>query len=168
MDDDGERWDAAQEGAELLRDGDAEAAVLELERVLEDDPENAYAYFFLGNAHFEAGRLEKALKGFVMALERSPTYVGAMVNAGHTLRLMGKTREALRMGRAVLERDKRDPDGLHLMALTHYARGDGAAAMDYLERFLATGPEVEVAQEAQGLLQVLRGEIVEEDETELN
>jgi cytochrome c-type biogenesis protein CcmH/NrfG len=168
MDDDGERWDAAQEGAELLRDGDAEAAVLELERVLKDDPENAYAYFFLGNAHFEAGRLEKALKGFVMALERSPTYVGAMVNAGHTLRLMGKTREALRMGRAVLERDKRDPDGLHLMALTHYARGDGAAAMDYLERFLATGPEVEVAQEAQGLLQVLRGEIVEEDETELN
>jgi hypothetical protein len=65
--------------------------------------------------------------------------------------------QALRMGQQVLGRDKNDPDGLHLMALVHYARGDEAAAKGYLTRFLETGPEVEVAQEARGLLEILLG-----------
>ncbi|MEZ4340732.1 MAG: tetratricopeptide repeat protein [Sandaracinaceae bacterium] len=75
-----------------------------------------------------------------------------MVHLGHTLRLLGRYDQALRMGQQVLARDKHDADALYLMALTHYAVGDEAAAKAYLERFLATNPEVEVAQEATGLL----------------
>ena len=41
------------------------------------------------------------------------------------------------------------------MGLTHYARGEAAAAKRYLERFLDSKPEVEAAQEARGLLQIL-------------
>src|SRR5262245_56141030 len=129
---DAERWDAAQEGAELVREGEIDAAIAELERVIEGDADNAYAYFFLGAAHFEVGHFEKAMKAYVLALDRAPDYLGAMVSLGHTLRMLGRYDQALRMGRAVLERDANDADALYLMGLTHYARGDEAAAASYL------------------------------------
>ncbi|MGE0788736.1 MAG: tetratricopeptide repeat protein [Sandaracinaceae bacterium] len=151
------RWDAAQEGAELLTEGEPQLAIDELERVLEDDPDNEYAYFFLGNAHFELSQLDKAMKAYVLALERAPEYVGAMVALGHTLRLLGRHEQALRMGHQVLARDKDDTDALYLMGLSHYARGESAAAVRYLERFLQSGPEIETAQEVHGLLEILRG-----------
>ncbi|MBZ0120967.1 MAG: tetratricopeptide repeat protein [Sandaracinaceae bacterium] len=163
-----DRWDAAQEGAERLREGDVEGAVAELERVIADDPDNEYAYNFLGAAHFEAGRLDKAMKAYVVALEKAPTYLGAMVGLGHVLRLMGRYEQALRMGREVLARDPKDADGLYLMGLTHYARGEERAAIDYLERFLETRPEIEVAQEAHGLLQILRGQAQPLEEDDVN
>ena len=53
-----DRWDAAQEGAELLREGENDHAVEELERVAAVDPNNEYAFFFLGSAHFEKGRFD--------------------------------------------------------------------------------------------------------------
>jgi tetratricopeptide (TPR) repeat protein len=163
-----ERWDAAQEGAELLREGEAELAVEELLRVIANDADNEYAYFFLGSAHFEKGRFEKAMKAYMRALEIAPSYLGAMVHLGHSLRMMGKHAEALRVGREALKRSPEDADAIHLVALAHYARGEGAAAAHYLERFLALRPELEAAQEAEGLLQVLRGEVARPDERDLN
>ena len=56
------RWEAAQEGAELLREGERDAAIAELERVVTEQPENEYAFHFLGAAHYEAGSFMKAMK----------------------------------------------------------------------------------------------------------
>jgi tetratricopeptide (TPR) repeat protein len=159
IDGDGERWEAAQEGAERVREGDLDGAIEELERVVAEDPGNPYAFFFLGSAHFEKGNFEKAMKAYVVALDRAPDYLGAMVHLGHTLRMLGRYDQALRMGREVLSRDANDAEALHLMGLTHYARGDEAAAAGYLRRFLDTRPELEVAQEARGLLEILEGRI---------
>lgn len=157
-----EQWDDAQEGAELLREGELDAAITELERVIEADASNAYAHYFLGGAHFEKGSFDKAMKAYVLALDRAPGYIGAMVALGHTLRMLGRYDQALRMGREVLARKPDDGDALHLMGLVHYARGEEAAAANYLRRFLETRPELEVAQEARGLLEILEGNVVEE------
>ena len=53
------------------------------------------------------------------------------------------------------------------MGLAHYSMGDTAAALGYLTRFLNTRPEIEVALEVEGLIEILRGEVQalpEEDE----
>lgn len=154
-DESGERWDAAQEGAELLREGEVDAAIAELERVVTEDPANEYAFFFLGSAHFEKGRFDKATKAYLEALRIAPGYTGALVSLGHALRMSNRLTEALKVGHQILGRDPGDAEGLHLMGLTHYARGEAAAAKRYLERFLDAKPEVEAAQEARGLLQIL-------------
>jgi tetratricopeptide (TPR) repeat protein len=154
-----EKWEAAQEGAELLREGELDAAIVELERVIDGDPANEYAFFFLGSAHFEKNAFEKALKAYLKALEIAPAYLGAMVSLGHTLRMLGRHQEAIRVARQILARAPEDGDALHLLGLSHYARGERAAAAQYLERYLATRPELEAANEIQGLLQVLRGEV---------
>lgn len=153
-------WEAAQEGAELIAEGRYDEAVVELERLIERQPDNEHAHFFLGCAHFERGRYARALPAYVKALELAPGYVGAMLHLGHTLRMLGRHEQAIRLGAHVLTLRREDPDALYLLGACHFARGDEAAATAHLERFLATHPEVEAATEAHGMLQVLRGEIV--------
>src|SRR5690349_9997161 len=104
----------------------------------------------------------KAMKAYLRAIELAPEYTGAMVGLGHTLRMLGRLDDAIKSGREVLRHEghKEDPDALWLLALAYYARGDEALARTSIERFLETRPEAELALEAQGLLQVLRGEVV--------
>lgn len=154
------RWEAAEEGIELLRAGDTEQAIDELLRVVRDDPENEYAYHFLGHAYFEKEAFPEALKSYVEALRLAPDYVGAMVGAGQTLRMMGEYDRAIRLGRRILEGRQDDPDALFLVGAAHFQKGENQAAKQYLERFLETGPELEVALEVEGMLQVVRGEVL--------
>lgn len=159
MSEDNDRWGSVEEGIELLAIGERDAAILELLRVAEAEPDNEYAHFFLGNAYFEGGTFDAALKCYVRALALAADYIGAMIGAGQALRMMGEHGRALRMGREVLARRKDDPDALFLLGAVHFQRGEGAAAKGFLERFLKTDPEVEVALEVEGMLQVLRGEV---------
>lgn len=156
---DEQRWDSAQEGAELVGEGEHEAAVAELKARIVEDPDNPYAYFFLGAALYEQGDLLASLKAYLKCVELSPEYLGALINMARTLYALGRHEEALRVGRQVLLKNKYDPDALHLMGSCHFARGEGAAAELYLQKFLETNPEVEVAVEVEGMLQVLRGDV---------
>ncbi len=156
MSENDEHWDAAQEGAELIAEGECERAVAVLVVLLREQPGNEHGYYYLGAAHYELGDYTKALKAYVTALELAPSYVGAMVHAGHTLRMLGRYVEAIRMGQQVLARAPGDPDALFLIGTCCFARGDDAKAKDYLERYLHTNPELEVATEVEGMLQVLR------------
>lgn len=158
------RWDAVEEGVELLREGSVGDAVAELLTVSQSDPNNEYAFNYLGAAYFQQQEWERSLKAYLTALDRSPGYLGAMIGAGHTLRMMGELDKAIRMGKQALLKQKQDQDALYLLGLAHYQRGDKAAAIDYFERFLLTQPEAEVRIEVQGLLQIVRGEVVPLDE----
>lgn len=152
-------WDAAQDGAERLADGDVTGAIEVLEVLATAQPDNTYAFFYLGSAHFEQADYAKALKAYVRALEIAPDYLGAMVNAGHTLRMLGRHQEAIRMAQQVLARAPQDSDALYLIGVCCFARGDDARAAEYLNRFLHTNPEIEVAQEVEGMLQLLRDRV---------
>jgi len=159
MDDQDDGWDAAQEGAELIAEGNPQEAVRVLSALVQAQPNNEHAFFFLGAAYYEQTHYEQALVAYVKALEAKPLFVGAMIGAGHCLRMLNRHTQAIRMGHEVLKRDKDDSDALFLLGASHFARDDAAAAIDYLERFLNTRPEAEVATEARGMLQIMRGEI---------
>lgn len=154
-----QRWEAAEEGSELLGEGRTDEAIASLTQVIEADPANEYAYYFLGQAYYEHQDYERALKAYVKALELQPGYLGAMVAAGHTLRMMGRHHQALRMAKQAEAKAKDDPDVLYLLGVIHFHRGDNDAAARHLARFLETQPELEVALEVEGMLQVVRGEV---------
>jgi tetratricopeptide (TPR) repeat protein len=158
-----EHWEAAQEGAELIAEGDPERARVALEALARAQPENEYAYFFLGAAHYELGRFDKALAAYVKALEIAPGYAGAMINTGHTLRMLGRYEQAIRMGQQVLARDEHDPDALFLLGAAHFAQGDGAEAEHYLNRLLETRPGPELQTEISSMLEALRGSAVPDE-----
>ena len=145
---------------ELLHDGRLDEAIDELLRVAREDPKNEYAFHFLGHAYFEKEAYREALKAYVEALSLAPEYVGAMIGAGQTLRMMGEYDRAIRMGQRVLQKDDADGDALFLVGATHFQKGENQAAKRYLERFLETSPELEIALEVEGMLQVIRGEVL--------
>jgi len=151
-----ERWTAVEEGIELLQIGQLEEALAELSAVAERNPENEYAHYFLGQSYFELEDFARALKCYVRALEIVPKYVGAMLGAGHSLRMLGDHGKALRMAQHVLRLKKDDPDALYLAGVLHFQRDEKPQARTMLERFLQTNPEVEVALEVEGMLSTLR------------
>ena len=73
-----ERWEAAEEGMELLHAGEIEQAIDELLRVAQENPQNEYAFHFLGHAYFHKEAFPEALKSYVEALKLAPDYAGAM------------------------------------------------------------------------------------------
>lgn len=163
-DDEAERdrafWAAAEEGAELMSEGEHAAAIEELSRVVLVQPKNHYALFFLGSALLEERESARALKAFLGALALKPDYPGALIGAGWALHALGRFREGIRVGRQVLDKSKNDSDALYLCGLCHYALGDAAQALSYLQRFVDTRPEIEVALEADAIMKILRGEAV--------
>ncbi len=153
---DAEKWSEVEEGIELLQIGEREEAVNELLKVATAHPANEYAHFFLGNAYYERETYPQALKCFVTTLSIAPKHLGAMIGAGQSLRMLGEHEKALRMGRQVLGLRKDDPDALFLVGAVHFQRGEEHAAKLHLERFLHTNPEIEIALEVEGMLQMLR------------
>lgn len=160
------RWDEVEEAVEMLTVGELDEALAALLAVVEQSPDNELAHYYLGNAYFEKEAYEEALKRYVRALELAPRFVAAMVGAGQTLRFLGQHDKALRIAREALAVNANDPDALYLAGCVCFQRGEKHQSSVYLQRFLDTAPEIEIALEVQGMLRVLRGEVdpaVDED-----
>jgi tetratricopeptide (TPR) repeat protein len=145
-------WEAVEEATELLHEERFREAMVSLRNVITRDAKNSYAYYFLGIAFFEVGELEPSRDAYRACLAIAPKHLGARVALTHVLRQMGDLREALKDGLAALSQAPGDPDALHAIGLVYLARGDDAAARRYLEAFLETKPEFEVATEVRAIL----------------
>ena len=154
------RWDAVEEASELLQEGEVQRAIAALQSVVDTDPANPYAHHFLGHGYFEQEDFSRALAGYVRALELAPGYPGAMIGAGQSLRMMGEFERAIRMGKEVLRVRKDDADALYLLGAVYFQRGENKLAHGFLQRFLETDPDIEVAMEVEGMMQVIRGEVL--------
>jgi Flp pilus assembly protein TadD len=154
---DAARWEAVEEATELLHEERFHEALRELGRVLRLDPQNGYAYYFLGIGLFEVGEIEPARDAYTACVKIAPAHMGARVALCHVLRILGDVRGAIREGMAALSRVPGDPDALHAVGLAYHARGDDGATRKYLEAFLETRPELEVALETEALLDSLGG-----------
>jgi Flp pilus assembly protein TadD len=151
---DAAHWSAVEEATELLHEERFREAMEELRRVLHADAGNPYAYYFLGIAFFEVGEMEPARDAYAACIKLAPGHLGARVALCHVLRILGDPKAAIKEGLAALSRAPGDPDVLHAVGLAYHAYGDDAAAKKYLEAFLATNPEFEVALEVRSLLAV--------------
>jgi len=154
---DREHWAAVEDATELLHEERYREAMVELREVLKKDAKNPYAYYFLGISFFEVGELEAARDAYAACLKLAPAHLGARVALCHVLRMTGDLRGAVREGLAALSQAPGDGDALYAVGLAYHARGDEAAARKYLEAFLATNPEFEVAVETRGLLGAMAG-----------
>jgi Flp pilus assembly protein TadD len=154
---DRDHWTAVEEATELLHEERYREALIELRRVLEADPKNPYAYFFLGVAFFEVGEVEAARDAYEACLKLAPKHLGARVSLTHVRRALGDIRGAIREGMTALSMAPGDGDALYALGLAHQARGDTVAARRAFEAFLGTNPEFEVAVEVKGMLAEMPG-----------
>lgn len=149
---DAAHWDEVEEATELLNEHKWQEALYALRDVIKTNPQNSYAFFFLGHALYELGQLEPARDAYRAAVRLSPTYLGARVALSQTLRMLGDARGAIAEGEAALRQAPDDADSLFALGMAHAYRGDKEAARRYLYRFLDSRPEFEAAQEARSVL----------------
>ncbi len=152
---DSRHWEAIEEAAEILQEGNFEGALLELKRVLFEDSQNPYAFNLLGTALWELDRLEPARDAFKAATLVSPTFLGARVSLSHVHRRLKELEEAEQAARTALTYFPRDGEAMHALGLALAARGKRGEARKSLEGYLATNPEFEAATEVRGVLEML-------------
>ena len=157
MDRDAAHWAAVEEATELLHEERFREALEVLRNVLRDDPQNPYAFFFLGQGLYEVGELQASRDAYRAALRLAPEHLGARVSLTHVLRKLGETRDAVSEGQVALEQAPTDGDVLYALGLAYLARGDNVSARRHLEAFLRAKPELETRIEVEGLLQSMDG-----------
>jgi Flp pilus assembly protein TadD len=155
MDRDAAHWAAVEEATELLHEERFKEALESLRGVLQADPENPYAYFFLGQVLYEVGELEPSRDAYRAALKFAPQHLGARVALTHVLRKLGQTRDAVSEGLVALEQAPTDGEVLYALGLAYLSRGDNVAARRHLEAFLRAKPELETRLEVEGILAAL-------------
>ena len=148
-------WDAVEEATELLQMEQVPMAMLLLRDVIKEQPNNPYAYNYLGVAFFEIKNLEGARDAYRAAVRLSPEYLGARVALSHTLRLMGDLDGALREAREALRRSPKDADALYAAGMANAAKGNRGEAKKQLEGFLGGNPEFEAQTEVRQILAML-------------
>jgi len=151
-DDDKAYWDAVEEATELLHEERFREALALLRDIVKSTPQNPYAYYFMGIGLYEVGELEPARDAYRACLRVAPEHLGARIALSHVLRQLGDAKEAIKEGMAALTQKPGDAEALHAVGLAYLERGDDVAARKYLEAFLATGPELEVAVEVRAIL----------------
>jgi len=152
---DAARWEAVEEATELLMEGAQAQALTALRDVLEADPQNSYAFFYLGTALFEMGQHGPSRDAYRAAVRLSPNYLGARVGLSQSLRKLGEPEAALDQAEEALRRFPDDGDALYAAATCLAAMGRVKRAIEVFRRFLETGPEVESQIETQGILDTL-------------
>lgn len=152
---DAAHWSAVEEATELLIEERYMDALLELRDVIKKDPQNPYAYHYLGVALFETAQHGPARDAYRAALRLAPSYLGARVGLSHALRTLGDADGALREAQEALRRFPKDADALHAAGLAYAARGNKRLAREHLTRYLDAGPEVESALEVRQILEML-------------
>jgi Flp pilus assembly protein TadD len=152
---DAEHWSAVEEATEVLLDGDPKQALVLLRGVLEADPKNPYALHYTGVAMFELKKYEPARDAYRAAVTMAPNYLAARVGLSQSLRMAGDASGAYVAAEEALERFPDDPELLYAGGLALAALGRRKKARAMLQRFLASGPELEAQLEARGVIEML-------------
>ncbi|MBI4702712.1 MAG: tetratricopeptide repeat protein [Deltaproteobacteria bacterium] len=152
---DAKHWEAVEEVAELLRDGQYEEALRALRHAIREDPENPYAYNQLGSALLDLGQLDPAADAFAAALQLAPRFLAARVGLSHALRLHGELDGAVAQAEQALRQFPGDADALRVAGLAHAASGQLDEARQRLGAYLGTDPELGSQPELRAVLAML-------------
>src|ERR1700760_94010 len=129
-------WEAVEEATELIVERRFPDALLALRDVIKAQPNNPYAYHYLGAAFFEVGQREAARDAYTAAVRLAPDYLGARVALSNVLRMLGDAKGAIAQAKEALRRFPKDGDALHAAGLAHAAHGDRKVARQHLQGFL--------------------------------
>lgn len=149
------QWAAVEEASELILEDRYPEAMLLLRDVIKAQPNNAYAYFWLGVAFFETKQLVPARDAYRAAIRVSPSYLGARVSLSHVLRQLGDLQGALAQATEALRRFPKDGEAMHAAGLVNAAMGKRGAAKKQLQGFLDSKPEFEAQTEVRQVLEML-------------
>jgi tetratricopeptide (TPR) repeat protein len=124
----------------LWRAGQRAEAIQTLQRLVETLPDNADAWFNLGNFYRAERRLDDAVAAFKRAATMRPDNAEPWINLGYVLAQQGNFAEAERELREAITRHPGEPDLLVNLAQVQRATRRWSDALASLDRCLALSP----------------------------
>lgn len=149
-----------QMGVTYLEQRNLPAAMRELTKAKELDPENPAIDMTLGLAYQKRGDLDKAEEYLRMAVRKKPDYAEAHNNLGNLLSLQGKSKEAIReYEKAVATVTYSTPEYAYYNMGREYARlKDLPKAEEMYQRAIALKPSFGEAYRELAMIQSEKGE----------
>lgn len=145
---------------QLLSAGEFDQAIMEIERVLESNPDLAMGHYFLGNAYGNKEQYDKAIAAYTQAIRLDSQYAEAYANRGFSYAIMGQYDQALPDLSKAIEIGISEPGSnaftYFLRGAVYAEKGEREKAVSDLERALELGLDPNLKQNAESLLDELR------------
>jgi len=122
--------------------GNADSAYVWAERMIKDNPDNAWGYFYMGSAWLFRDSTEKSIQCYQKAMELSP---GLMINRyrlAHTFMNTGKYDEAIKVLEKILISNPEEYSAYYNLGCCHEALGDQQAARAWFLKFRESTEEL--------------------------
>lgn len=145
----------------LETEGNHRDSRLQLERLVESDPENALAHHLLGTVHFHQGTLDLAIERYRRALELAPSFVVCSYDLGVAHYHRGNMPEAIRAFRRCLELDPHYNAAHYRLAIALFHAGELDEALEHFEKCTALTPEYLMARYHIGVIHERMGRLPE-------
>lgn len=124
-------------GAAGGRQGDELAAMIYLRLALHLTPDNAMALMTLADLYERLKQYERAIDVYAAVSETSPLRSSAEIQAGLTLESLGRTEDAVKQLRGIVEDRPNDVDALTALGNLQNGHKDYAAALAVFDRAIA-------------------------------
>jgi tetratricopeptide (TPR) repeat protein len=122
--------------------GKIDSAKLWSEKMISDNPENPWGYFYLGSAWFCLDSLGKALNDFKEGRELDPAFKLNLYRLAHTYRYLGQNREAIAVLEEILRIDSTEFAAYSDIGINYEDMGDIAESSRYFSRFKKFATEI--------------------------
>jgi tetratricopeptide (TPR) repeat protein len=134
----------------LMHKGESAAALVVLEKMLAEQPDDANAHYLIGLCRLQTGELEAAAVSLGRATELSPDFAAAHTNLAICYEKLKDPARALASYEKALALDPDNPIALYNAGALRYNAGKAAEALPYFERMLKTKPDDDRALEMAG------------------
>ena len=121
--------------------GDYAAAIVELNKAIDIDPEDARSHFRMGQMYRKMNSIEDAERAFDEVEKRDPSYPGLALERGILLELTGQTANALAIYKKALSESAGDLNLKIRLAAASHLLGDQKTAETLLKEIIASLPE---------------------------
>jgi tetratricopeptide (TPR) repeat protein len=115
--------------------GKADSMLIWSEKMISDNPQNAWGYFHMGSAWFCKDSLNKARQYFLKARELNPYMSLNLYRLAHTYRIGGFHKEAIRILETIIENNEDEIDVYSDIGINYQATGNDAEAHKYYSKF---------------------------------
>lgn len=115
--------------------GEADSALVWAEKMITENPQNAWGYFYMGSASIIVDSVAKAELNFMKARELNPNLIFNLYRLAHTCRIQRKYDEAIPILKHIIEIDKEEASAFYDLGINYQTKGDLVEARKYYIKF---------------------------------
>ncbi len=130
-----------QQGGAQIKTGDFSAAIETFTRILEAQPKNSTANYYLGFAFHALGDSKRASKHYIRAVKEKPTLMQGWLNLANTYMLLEQFAEAETAFRKVIDLNPDAPQALHGLGMALGAQDEDTEAIAFFSKAYKLDPE---------------------------